>query len=213
LVHDWNATPTLAALTRRTAVRCSIATAALGLLLGVLGAREADAQSWRATRGDLRIAVPLRPGGGFEAKTTALKGTLALAGAEPVQLTGGLELDLTTIDTGISLRNQHLRENYLEVAKPGFDKAVLSEIRLPEARSETFEGRSSFAGMLKLHGVSRAIGGSAEVKREGGGVRVNASVPLALTDFGIEPPQYMGVGVANRLVVKVTFLAVPGGAR
>jgi hypothetical protein len=36
---------------------------------------------------------------------------------------------------------------------------------------------------------------------------VTATFPLSLTDFGIEPPQYMGVGVGNRLVVKVSFLA------
>jgi len=187
--------------------RSILATAALALLLGALGAREAAAQSWRATQGDVRIAVPLRPGGGFEAKTQALKGTLTLAAADPVHFTGELELDLTTIDTGIQLRNQHLRENYLEVSKPGFDKAVLSDIRVGEARSDSFEGRSSFAGTLKLHGVSKAIGGSAEIKRDTGGARVTASFPLELTDFGIEPPQYMGVGVGNRLIVKVTFLA------
>jgi polyisoprenoid-binding protein YceI len=213
LVHDWNATLTLSALSRRSAVRFSIATAAFGLLLGVPGARPADAQSWRATQGEVRVAVPLRPGGGFEAKTQSLKGTLTLAAADPVSLTGDLELELATIDTGITLRNQHLRENYLEVAKPGFDKAVLSEIRIGEARSVTFEGRSSFAGNLKLHGVTHAIGGSAELKREAGGIRVSASFPLVLTDFGIEPPQYMGVGVGNRLIVKVTFLAVAAGAR
>jgi polyisoprenoid-binding protein YceI len=212
LVQDWSITPTRASLSRRTSIRSSIATTAvLGLLLATPAARDAAAQSWRATQGDVRVAVPLRPGGGFEAKTQALKGTLTLAAADPVHFTGELELDLTTIDTGIQLRNQHLRENYLEVAKPGFDKAVLADIRVGEARSETFEGRSSFAGTLKLHGVSKAIGGSAELKREASGVRVTASFPLLLTDFGIEPPQYMGVGVGNRLQVKVTFLAA--GAR
>ena len=207
MIQDSTAAPTTAAFTRRTSLRSIIATAALGLALGALGTRPADAQSWRATQGDVRISVPLRPGGGFEAKTQALKGTLTLAAADPVHLTGELEVDLATIDTGIQLRNQHLRENYLEVSKPGFDKAVLSDIRVGEARSETFEGRSSFAGSLKLHGVTKAIGGSAELKREAAGVRVTASFPLMLTDFGIEPPQYMGVGVGNRLIVKVTFLA------
>ena len=61
--------------------------------------------------------------------------------------------------------------------------------------------------------MTHAIGGSAELKREAGGMRVSASFPLVLTDFGIEPPQYMGVGVGNRLIVKVTFLAAPAGAR
>ncbi len=209
MIQDSTATLTLPAFTRRTSTRSILAIAVSGLLLGALGAREAGAQSWRATQGDLRIAVPLRPGGGFEAKTQSLKGTLTLAESDPVHLTGDLEVELATIDTGIQLRNQHLRENYLEVGKPGFDKAVLSDIRIGEARSETFEGRSSFAGNLKLHGVTKAIGGSAELKREAGGMRVSASFPLSLTDFGIEPPQYMGVGVGNRLVVKVTFLAAP----
>jgi polyisoprenoid-binding protein YceI len=206
LIEDSNTTLT-AAFTRKRHARSILAAAALGLLLGALGAREADAQSWRATQGDVRVAVPLRPGGGFEAKTQALKGTLTLAESDPVHLTGDLEVDLATIDTGIQLRNQHLRENYLEVTKPGFDKAVLTDIRVGEARSDTFEGRSSFAGNLKLHGVTKAIGGSAELKREASGMRVTATFPLSLTDFGIEPPQYMGVGVGNRLVVKVSFLA------
>jgi len=207
LIQDSTATSTTVAIARRTSRRSLVAAAALALVLGALGARPADAQSWRATQGDVKIAVPLRPGGGFEAKTQALKGTLTLAESDPVHLSGELEVDLATIDTGIQLRNQHLRENYLEVSKPGFDKAVLSDIRVGEARSETFEGRSSFAGNLKLHGVTKAIGGSAELKREASGMRVTASFPLSLTDFGIEPPQYMGVGVGNRLIVKVTFLA------
>jgi polyisoprenoid-binding protein YceI len=206
LIQDSSTTLT-AAFTRKRHARSILAAAALGLLLGALGARAADAQSWRATQGDVRVAVPLRPGGGFEAKTQALKGTLTLAESDPVHLTGDLEVDLATIDTGIQLRNQHLRENYLEVTKPGFDKAVLTDIRVGEARSDTFEGRSSFAGNLKLHGVTKAIGGSAELKREASGMRVTATFPLSLTDFGIEPPQYMGVGVGNRLVVKVSFLA------
>ena len=105
----------------------------------------------------------------------------------------------TATDDGPALRDGRTIE--------ASDKAVLSDIRVGEARSETFEGRSSFAGNLKLHGVTKAIGGSAELKREASGMRVTASFPLSLTDFGIEPPQYMGVGVGNRLIVKVTFLA------
>ena len=42
---------------------------------------------------------------------------------------------------------------------------------------------------------------------------MEASFPLTLTDFGIEPPEYLGVGVANKLLVKVRFTATPGPAR
>ena len=101
----------------------------------------AEAPSWRIERGDVQILVPLRPGGAFTATTSSLSGTLTLDQAKPARLTGEISMDLATIDTGIALRNQHLRDNYLEVAKgKGFDKAVLSEIQLKDADGEAFRG-------------------------------------------------------------------------
>ena len=190
------------------------AAVAASVIAGAAAIQAAAAPSWRIAQGDVRIAVPLRPGGAFEARTASLAGTLALASAQPVVLSGELTVELATIDTGIALRNQHLRENYLEVSKrAGFDKAVLAEIRLGEASGEGFEGRSGFSGTLRLHGVSRSVTGSAEIRREAAGLRVAATFPLTLTDFGIEPPQYMGVGVANKLIVKVVFVATREAAR
>src|SRR6266536_1053951 len=101
----------------------------------------AEASSWRIERGDVKILVPLKPGGAFTATTPSLAGTLTLEGAKPAHLAGEVSMDLATIDTGISLRNQHLRENYLDVAKgEGFNKAVLSDIHLSDVGGETFEG-------------------------------------------------------------------------
>jgi len=194
--------------------RLPLAAALCGLAFCGPGAvRAAEAQSWRVSQADVRIAVPLRPGGGFEAKTEALTGALALATPKPVALTGELVVDLTTIDTGIDLRNRHLREKYLEVAKPGFDKAVLSEIRLADANGEAFEGKSGFAGTLRLHGVSKPVTGTAEVRHEGTAVRVVASFAIVLTDFGVEPPEYMGVGVGSKLSIRVSLLAGRGAGR
>ena len=122
-------------------------------------------------------------------------------------------MDLATIDTGIALRNQHLREKYLEVGKgSGFDKAVLSEIQLTDAEGEAFEGRSRFGGTLLLHGVKRPVAGTADIRREGSVRRVRAEFPLELTEFGISPPEYLGVGVASKLLVKVQLAATPASA-
>ena len=89
------------------------------------------APSWRIERGDVHILVPLKPGGAFGATTPSLSGTLTLEQPKPARLMGEISMDLATIDTGISLRNQHLREKYLEVGKgKGFDRAVLSAIHL-----------------------------------------------------------------------------------
>ena len=187
------------------------ATGAALVLLACLPA--AAAEPWRVTQGDLRIAVPLKPGGGFEAKSNSLAGSLTLAGGTPLAVGGELAVDLKTIDTGIDLRNQHLREKYLEVAKAGFDKAVLSELRLTDATGETFDGKTGFTATLRLHGVSKPISGNAEIHHVGDAARVAASFALTLTDFGVEPPQYMGVGVGSRLAVKVTFTAAHGAGK
>jgi len=170
----------------------------------------ADATPWRITSGTVRISVPLKPGGAFEATTEALAGVLRPGGARPLRLAGEITLDLTTIDTGIDLRNRHLREKYLEVTKgKGFDTAVLSGIGITEASDDGFRGRSVFTANLLLHGVTHGVTGSCQIRSAPPGVTVEASFPLALQDFGIEPPQYMGVGVGNKLLVKVELSTAP----
>ncbi|HET6898100.1 MAG TPA: YceI family protein, partial [Vicinamibacteria bacterium] len=80
-------------------------------LLATAG-QAAETPSWRVEKGDVKIVVPLKPGGAFAATSTALTGTLTLEGAKPARLSGDVSMDLSTIDTGIALRNQHLREKY-----------------------------------------------------------------------------------------------------
>jgi polyisoprenoid-binding protein YceI len=170
----------------------------------------AEGPSWRIERGDVKILVPLKPGGAFTATTPSLSGTLALEGSKPARLAGEVSMDLATIDTGTSLRNQHLRENYLEVAKgEGFSRAVLSDIHLSEVGGETFDGTTPFTGTLLLHGVKRPVTGTVEIHREGEGRRVRAEFPLVLTDFAVTPPEYLGVGVGSKLLVKVSLMAMP----
>ena len=198
----------------RIGFRVALAAVVAFLILAPCDSPGAEGPSWRLSGADVRITVPMRPGGAFEAKTTSLSGTLTLGTSKPALLKGEITVDLATIDTGIGLRNQHLRDKYLEISRGrGFDKAVLSEVRLDQADGEGFQGKTGFTGKLLLHGVSRDVAGTGEIRREGSETRVEASFPLTLTDFGIEPPEYLGVGVANKLLVKVRFTATPGFAR
>ena len=170
----------------------------------------AEGPSWRLEKGDVKVVVPLKPGGAFVATTSALTGTLTLEGAKPARLVGDVFMDLSTIDTGIALRNQHLREKYLEVAKgDGFNKAVLSEIQLAATTGETFDGTTPFTGTLLLHGVKHPVAGTAEIHSEGTSRRVRAEFPLELTEWSVVPPEYLGVGVGSKLLVKVNLIAAP----
>ena len=182
---------------------------ALPALLATAGFA-AEGPSWRVEKGDVKIVVPLKPGGAFAATTTALSGTLTLEGAKPARLLGDVSMDLATIDTGIALRNQHLRENYLELAKgDGYNKAVLSDIQLADASGETFDGTTPFTGTMLLHGVKKPVAGTVEIHSEGTSRRVRAEFPLVLTDWSVTPPEYLGVGVGSRLLVKVNLTATP----
>jgi polyisoprenoid-binding protein YceI len=183
--------------------------ARLGLCLFALAgaSRAAESPSWTVVRGKVQIVCPMTVGGGFEATSPTLFGTLALAGVRPTVLAGDLVVDLRTLDTGIGLRDEHLRSEYLEVGKgDGFDKAVLSGLSLGDVDPETFQGRATFTGNLTLHGMKVAVKGQAEIRREGAGLRVEANFPVRIADHGIAKPQYLGIGVRNEVHVKVSLV-------
>jgi polyisoprenoid-binding protein YceI len=154
-------------------------------------------------------------GGNFEARTTSVTGSITLgmtastssafssAGSE-----GRLTVDLRTLDTGIDLRNEHLRRSYLEVDKgDGFNTATLSDIQLGDLNVATLEGKTYFTGTLLLHGTKKPIKGQAEIRRNASGLLVDAAFPVTLADFGISKPQYLGVGVKSQVQVKVSLAA------
>src|SRR5437773_5252151 len=164
----------------------------------------AAASTWRVPQGAVSVKCPMTIGGSFDAKTTALAGTLTTSG--PATIDGSLTVDLRTLDTGIGLRNDHLLEKYLEVDKgSGYDKAVLSEITLKGLNPDAPEGKGSFSGSLALHGVTKTVTGPVEVRKAGAGLRVKASFPVNLPDYNIAEPRYLGVGVRNIVQVDVTF--------
>jgi polyisoprenoid-binding protein YceI len=174
--------------------------------LVLAGATVFTANMWRVEQGDVRVICPMTVGGSFDAKTTALSGSMTASASGSRAFDGSLAVDLRTLDTGIGLRNEHLRENYLEVDKgPGFDAATLSEIDLNGFNPEAPEGKGSFTGLLKLHGVTKRITGGVEVHQAGAGLRVKASFPVDLSDYSIRKPRYLGIGVKDTVRVEVDF--------
>ena len=181
-------------------------TLALAVLVAGTGLAAAGGP-WRDTQPDVRVLCPLTIGGSFQAKTTALSGSLT-APAGGSAFDGMLAVDLRTIDTGISLRNDHLREKYLEVDKgPGYDSATLSQIELKGVAPDGAGGKGTFSGLLTLHGTMKSVTGPAEIRSAGSGTRVKASFPLKLSDYNIPEPRYLGVGVKDTVQVEVTFTA------
>src|SRR3712207_2515733 len=91
------------------------------------------------------VKCPLTVGGGFEAKTNALDGELSMSAQRPGEVDGTLVVDLRTLETGISLRDTHMRDQYLEVQKgEQFAAARLNRIRLAGIEPANPTGNGTF---------------------------------------------------------------------
>ena len=184
----------------------------IGLVLA--GTTVVMANTWHVGPGDVRVICPLTIGGSFDARTAALSGSVIASTNGSRTFDGSLAVDLRTLDTGIALRNEHLREKYLEVDKgPGFDAATLSELNLTGFNPDAPEGKGSFAGLLTLHGVTKAVTGDVDLRQSGAGLRVKASFRVDLSDYSIPKPRYLGVGVTNTVQIEVAFVAVSRATR
>ncbi len=118
-----------------------------------------------------------------------------------------VRVPLANLDTGIALRNKHMREKYLQVQSyPNADLVVSrAALTLPGSDGET---RGEATGTMRLHGNARPVRFAYRAKRDGGGYKVTGSVHLDMNDFGIEVPRYLGVTVKPDVDVNVAFSAV-----
>lgn len=116
------------------------------------------------------------------------------------EVSGVFDLKLDTFTTGISLRDSHMKNKYLEVEKFPEASLTLPKQVLPKSGAAPFEGE------LTLHGVKHAVKGSAELQKDAnGGLIVKANFPVKLQDHAIAIPSFAGISVANEVGVETEF--------
>lgn len=197
--------------------------AAVVLALGAIGPTsittrgfaqpDAGASAWRVAAGTVTAVCRLTLGGSFEAVSSDLTGAIAIAAGRPGAVDGTLHVALDSFDTGIGLRNTHMRERYLETGKgPDFAQATLSGIALARPDIVTTGGRSAFDATLLLHGVRRAVRGEVRLRSRGQTLEIDARFPLHLPEYGIPEPRYLGIGVRDEVEVRVEAVLTAAGA-
>jgi polyisoprenoid-binding protein YceI len=114
---------------------------------------------------------------------------------------------LGNLTTGISLRDKHMREKYLQTAS--YPEASLdvprSAITFPKSGAEA---AADVPAVLHLHGQNKTVSVHYTVKRDGDALHVSGAVHVNMNDFGIEVPRYMGITVKPEVDVTVRFDAV-----
>lgn len=120
-----------------------------------------------------------------------------------------ITVPLSALDTGIELRDRHMKDKYLEVGK-----YPTAELRVPKSALQLpADGQTSSGdarGTMKLHGQSKPVTFHYEAKKNGAAYVVKGHVDVNMNQFGIEVPSYMGVTVKPDVNVNVAFGAVDG---
>ncbi len=135
-------------------------------------------------------------------KANPLTGQMALNGNK---LSVKASFALNSLETGIGLRDRHMKEKYLETEK--FPKAdfVLTEMALPDALTKG-DGEAkdvAFKGTLTIHGVPQEVSGTASVQRKSDKFEFAFEFGTKITGHKIELPSFMGVTVAEDVKVSV----------
>lgn len=138
----------------------------------------------------VEIKIKLNPAGSFSAKSDRL----TVEGELKVNSDGfsakNITLSIDSLETGLSLRNNHMKKNYFEVGK--YPKAVLLEATGSQGK---------FKGKLEVHGVQKEVEGKYRVN-EGA---LETKFSCRLSDFNIQEAKYMGVGVEDEVMVYTTI--------
>lgn len=160
------------------------------------------AQVFQANEGKV-VFLSKAPLSQFEGKSDKLKGLIDLE-----KNLVDFYLDLNTLQTGINLRDKHMRDNYLETKKYPFaeftGKIVSPSVTSLFADSETADVTTE--GVFKLHGVEKNITVKGSLQRQGEQLLLKASFSVLLTDFNIKKPSLVVYELADEQ--KVTLEVV-----
>lgn len=153
----------------------------------------------------------------FTGRTPRVTGSTSLDPADVAKAAGSVVVDLNSLDTGISLRNDHMRGT-LESAKYPTATFKFSGIKVPGNRLKPNAAVAGIAtGTMTIHGVTRPLSAPVELTllpeqdakyRAGDWVHVSSTFRIKMTDYGITlPPSVLGVKVADDLEIAVDGMA------
>lgn len=132
------------------------------------------------------------PLGSFSGRNPTLRGQASFDPATG-RLQGKVCLDLSAWDSKEPLRDRHTREMF-EVDR--FPQACLTLKGYDAAGS-------ALLGDLELHGVRRAVRVPLRYRLEGRRLLFSGEFALALSDYGLKAPSFMGMRVQDRVEVRV----------
>jgi len=135
---------------------------------------------------------------------TDLIGSFNLVGQT---LKADLSFKPESLETGISLRDKHMKEKYLEVEKFPEIKFRIQDAQVPASFfQDNYLGEElPINGILTLHGVEKPIIAKMRLEKKANVTLVKTQFSLKVTDYGIEIPKFANVTMAEDVNVSTDF--------
>ena len=113
------------------------------------------------------------------------------------------EVDLNALDTGIGLRNRHMRENYLETDQypvTNFRGKIVGYSAIDDTLT-TIQAE----GNIFIHGIEKPLEVTGQLIKKADGYRIKASFNVKLSDFEIEIPSIMFYKIDENMDLQLDF--------
>lgn len=140
----------------------------------------------------------------FEGTTQSIDGYMTAPSID--KLKGSelyFEVDLNTVDTGIGLRNRHMREDYLHTDKWRFTSY---KGKIISAKKKGDGYLVEVDGELSIHGVKHEKKIQGYIKKsDGNKLNISSEFDIKLGDYDIEVPQLMFFKLSQDIELVVNF--------
>lgn len=124
------------------------------------------------------------------------------------KLQANLKVDLSSFETGMEMRDEHMKENYLQIdkAENKYAELIIQNLNIPaEYWKNEKELKLDFAGDLTLHNVKRPIIGKILLPpfKKNSILNTLSELKVKLSEYKIDIPSFAGITVAEDVVINV----------
>jgi polyisoprenoid-binding protein YceI len=142
--------------------------------------------------------------------TSAVAGDILIDRVNPAATqVGEIVIDISQLRSDDSRRDNAIRRQWLESSR--YPKATLKTTTiagLPAALVDGTPYAFRLTGDLTIRTTTRSVTWEVTATLDGETLRGKATVPIKLTDFGIQPPKLVDLGVEDDVVLTLEFVAV-----
>lgn len=140
----------------------------------------------------------------FEGVTNIIDGYIFFEGEDLLNKSDlHFEVDLRKVDTGIGLRNRHMRENYLHTDK--YPLAVYKGKIVKADKKSDNNYNVEVDGKMTIHGVTKPLKLKGTLSRNDKSLNIKSNFEIKLTDYKIEVPKFMFLKISEVMRLIVDF--------